>query len=51
MSINSGQCYKITNEHTKLVVDLHGANNKSIIGHDFHGGENQQVVVTTLLLQ
>ncbi|KAH8999834.1 hypothetical protein EDB86DRAFT_2907653 [Lactarius hatsudake] len=46
VSIKSGQRYKIINEQNKLVVDLSRADNKSIIGHDFHGGENQQVVTT-----
>jgi hypothetical protein len=44
MSINSGQCYKITNEQAKLVVDLSGTNNKSVIGWESHGGTNQQVI-------
>ncbi|KAI9448744.1 hypothetical protein BJY52DRAFT_1156294 [Lactarius psammicola] len=42
MSIKSGQRYKITNEQTKLVIDLSGVNFKSVIGYNFHGGENQQ---------
>lgn len=42
MSIKSGQRYKITNEKTKLVVDLSGENDKSIIGWKSHGGKNQQ---------
>ncbi|KAH9035476.1 hypothetical protein EDB85DRAFT_1943540, partial [Lactarius pseudohatsudake] len=46
ISIKSGQRYKITNEQSKLVVDLSGANNKSVLGYNFHGGANQQV--TTL---
>ncbi|KAH8993679.1 hypothetical protein EDB92DRAFT_1852700 [Lactarius akahatsu] len=46
VSVKSGQRYKITNEETKLVVDLHAGNRKSILGCHFHGGENQQV--TTL---
>lgn len=45
MSIKSGQRYKIINEQNKLVIDLSRANNKSIIGNDFQGGENQQWVV------
>ncbi|KAH9069659.1 carbohydrate-binding module family 13 protein, partial [Lactarius deliciosus] len=36
--------YKITNEQNNLVVDLSSADNKSIIGCDFHGGESQQWV-------
>ncbi|KAF8257422.1 ricin B lectin domain-containing protein [Lactarius quietus] len=42
MSIKSGQRYKITNEQAQLVVDLSGADSKSIIGWTSHGGENQQ---------
>ncbi|KAH9041089.1 hypothetical protein EDB85DRAFT_1924198 [Lactarius pseudohatsudake] len=41
MSIKSGQRYKITNEQHKLVVDLSAADHKSVLGHTFHGGENQ----------
>lgn len=48
MSIKSGQRYKITNEQTKLVVDLSGADNKSIIGWNYHGGENQQVITFSI---
>jgi hypothetical protein len=44
MSIESGQRYKITNEQAKLVVDLSGQDNKSVIGWESHGGENQQVI-------
>ncbi|KAN0133559.1 carbohydrate-binding module family 13 protein [Lactarius tabidus] len=45
MSIKSGQRYKITNSQAKLVVDLSGQNNKSIIGWKSHGGENQQWIL------
>ncbi|KAH8998195.1 ricin B lectin domain-containing protein [Lactarius deliciosus] len=45
MSIKSGQRYKITNQLTELAVDLNCADNKSIIGYNFHGGENQQWVL------
>ncbi|KAF8264528.1 hypothetical protein EI94DRAFT_461062 [Lactarius quietus] len=41
--IKSGQRYKITNEGNGMVVDLSGADNRSILGWAFHGGENQQV--------
>ncbi|KAI9441741.1 hypothetical protein H4582DRAFT_1934598 [Lactarius indigo] len=41
-SIKSGQRYKITNEQTKLVVDLHGGDHKTIMGCHLHGGANQQ---------
>ncbi|KAH9069658.1 hypothetical protein EDB83DRAFT_2222071, partial [Lactarius deliciosus] len=41
MSINSGQRYKITTEHHELSIDLSAADHKSILGHTFHGGENQ----------
>jgi len=42
MSIKSGQRYKITNEENGLVFDLSSGNGKSILGWDFHGGENQK---------
>ncbi|KAH8989169.1 hypothetical protein EDB86DRAFT_2808009 [Lactarius hatsudake] len=45
MSIKSGQRYKITDEQTKLVVDLSGVNNKSVLGYNFHGGANQQWII------
>ncbi|KAH9030987.1 ricin B lectin domain-containing protein [Lactarius pseudohatsudake] len=45
MSIKSGQRYKITNEQTKLALDLHGINHKTIMGYHLHGGENQQWVI------
>ncbi|KAN0132303.1 carbohydrate-binding module family 13 protein [Lactarius tabidus] len=45
MSIKSGQRYKITNEQANLVVDLSGQDNKSIIGWESHGGENQQWIL------
>ncbi|KAI9437213.1 carbohydrate-binding module family 13 protein [Lactarius indigo] len=43
MSINlrSGQRYKITNEQHKFAIDLSAADHKSVLGHTFHGGENQ----------
>ncbi|KAH9041092.1 ricin B lectin domain-containing protein [Lactarius pseudohatsudake] len=41
MSIKSGQRYKITNGQHKLVMDLFAADHKSVLGHTFHGGENQ----------
>ncbi|KAI9436000.1 hypothetical protein H4582DRAFT_493983 [Lactarius indigo] len=41
MSIKSGQRYKITNEQHKMVIDLFAGDHKSILGHVFHGGENQ----------
>ncbi|KAH9069660.1 hypothetical protein EDB83DRAFT_445396 [Lactarius deliciosus] len=43
-SIKSGQRYKIINEQNKLAIDLSHIDNKSIIGCDFNGGENQQVI-------
>ncbi|KAH9161593.1 ricin B lectin domain-containing protein [Lactarius sanguifluus] len=41
-SIKSGQRYKITNEENGLVLDISGANHRSILGWDFHGADNQQ---------
>ena len=46
MSIKSGQRYKIKNKENGLVVDLFFY--KSIIGHAFHGAENQQVTNITI---
>lgn len=50
MSIKSGQRYKITNKLTRLVIDLSGGDNKSIIGFKFHGGENQLVTAFTIFI-
>ncbi|KAH9017963.1 putative mannanase, partial [Lactarius hengduanensis] len=44
-SIKSGRRYKITNEQTKLALDLSGVNFRSIIGHVSHGGANQQWII------
>ncbi|KAI9439142.1 hypothetical protein H4582DRAFT_119326 [Lactarius indigo] len=43
-SIKSGQRYKIANEENGLVLDLDGADHKSILGWNFHGKDNQQWV-------
>ena len=43
MSIKSGQRYKFENEEDRLVLDLFGTHDNSIIRHPSHGGENQQV--------
>ncbi|KAF8797635.1 ricin B-like lectin [Phlegmacium glaucopus] len=40
--IQSGCRYIITNHKGGTVIDLSGADNKSIIGYTRHGGENQQ---------
>ncbi|KAI9436003.1 ricin B lectin domain-containing protein [Lactarius indigo] len=47
MSINlkSGQRYKIANVPYKLSIDLSAADHKSILGHTFHGGENQLWII------
>ncbi|KAH8998196.1 hypothetical protein EDB83DRAFT_916809 [Lactarius deliciosus] len=45
MSIKSGQRYKITNEQTKLAIDLDAGNHKTVMGYHSHGGENQQWVL------
>jgi hypothetical protein len=42
-TIESGKCYKIMNEGYGLVFDLSSGDNTSILGWDFHGGDNQQV--------
>ncbi|KAH8979500.1 hypothetical protein EDB86DRAFT_637732 [Lactarius hatsudake] len=44
-TIKTGGRYKITNEQTKLALDLSGVNSRSIIGHVSHGGANQQWVI------
>ncbi|KAH9030989.1 carbohydrate-binding module family 13 protein [Lactarius pseudohatsudake] len=45
MSIQSGRRYKIINKASRLVVDLSGADNRSILGYDYHGGGNQQWII------
>ncbi|KAH9161592.1 ricin B-like lectin [Lactarius sanguifluus] len=45
MSIQSGKRYKITNKESRLVVDLSGADNRSILGYAYHGGGNQQWII------
>jgi hypothetical protein len=46
MSIKSGQRYKIKNEENGLVFDLYFY--KTIVGHAFHGADNQQVTNITI---
>lgn len=41
--ISSGKSYKIMNEGNGLVLDLSGADGKSVLGWGSHGGPNQQV--------
>ncbi|KAI9437211.1 carbohydrate-binding module family 13 protein [Lactarius indigo] len=45
MSIKSGQRYKITNEQHNMVIDLFAGDHKTILGHTFHGGENQLWII------
>ncbi|KAI0263604.1 ricin B lectin domain-containing protein [Gloeopeniophorella convolvens] len=41
MSLTPG-LYKLTNAKSGTVFDLSGGDNRSIIGYDYHGGENQK---------
>jgi len=42
MSIESGKRYTITNEENGMALDLFESHDNSIIGSEFHGGDNQQ---------
>jgi len=42
MSIISGQTYSLINKKAHNAMDLSGGDNKSVIGYDFHGGDNQK---------
>ena len=44
--IQSGRVYKIINAQAGNCVDLSGADNISVIGYDYHGGDNQKVRVS-----
>ena len=39
----SGGVYRLVNAKAGNVVDLSGGDNTSIIGYDWHGGDNQKV--------
>jgi hypothetical protein len=43
VNIKAGRRYKITSLYSNLVVDLDSADDRSIIGWEFHGGDNQKV--------
>ncbi|KAI0072610.1 carbohydrate-binding module family 13 protein [Panus rudis PR-1116 ss-1] len=40
--IQSGATYKLVNAKAHNVLDLSGGDNRSIIGYDWHGGDNQK---------
>ncbi|KAN0133568.1 hypothetical protein V8E53_008736 [Lactarius tabidus] len=44
-TIESGKCYKIMNEEYGLVFDLSSGDNTSVLGWEFHGGDNQQRIL------
>ena len=39
----TGQPYVIINKKSGTVIDLSGEDNQSIIGYNYHGGDNQKV--------
>ncbi|KAK7682003.1 hypothetical protein QCA50_014967 [Cerrena zonata] len=40
--VQSGATYRLINAKAGNVLDLSGGDNRSIIGYDWHGGENQK---------
>ncbi|KAI0699026.1 carbohydrate-binding module family 13 protein [Cytidiella melzeri] len=40
--LNSGSIYKFVNAKAGNVMDLSGSDNRSCIGYDWHGGDNQK---------
>jgi len=40
--LESGAVYKLVNGKAGNVVDLSGGDNRSVIGYDWHGGDNQK---------
>lgn len=47
--VQSGATYRLINAKAGNVLDLSGGDGKSIIGYDWHGGDNQKVCLTTCL--
>ena len=43
VDVQSGGVYKLINAQAGNCVDLSGGDNTSVIGFDYHGGENQKV--------
>ena len=43
IDVQSGGIYKLINAQAGNCVDLSGGDNTSVIGFDYHGGENQKV--------
>ena len=44
--VQAGQTYRLVNLKAGNVLDLSGGDNKSIIGYEWHGGDNQKVSMT-----
>ncbi|CAL1702567.1 unnamed protein product [Somion occarium] len=45
MSIEEGHKYRLVNAKSGTTLDLSGGDNKSLIGYDWHGGENQKWIL------
>ena len=43
--VESGKLYRLVNGKAGNVLDLSGSDNKSLIGYDWHDGQNQKVRV------
>lgn len=48
-NIQSGGVYKFINAKAGNCMDLSGGDNTSVIGFDYHGGDNQKVPRLTVL--
>lgn len=44
-TIESGRVYALFNVQAGNCVDLSGGDNTSVIGYDYHGGDNQKVIL------
>ncbi|KAF7986861.1 hypothetical protein HWV62_12590 [Athelia sp. TMB] len=44
-SLSSGQRYKFTNVKGGTILDLSGGDNRSLIGYEDHGGDNQRWIL------
>jgi len=45
--LQSGHTYAIINKKSGTAFDLSDTDHTSIVGYDFHGGDNQKVRLTT----